>query len=1032
MEVWTSLHHVNNVAKKKTSKPKKKAAVPVKSAQRKPTRKATSGKKAATDPPASKRARVQKKSKAAASGLEDAGFPIVGIGASAGGLEALEQFFDAMPAGKAIAFIVVTHQHAGHVSLLPELLAKHTEMDICSIVEGEAIQPNRVYLAPSDGQLHLLDGKLQVLPTETGLHLPIDSFFRSLAIDQKGHAIGIVLSGTGTDGTLGIKSIKGESGMVMAQLPDSAKYDGMPRSAIATGVVDFVLPPRELAKQLLSYATGPYVAQAASPPVLADHGLLDVLPKIFVLLRNRTRHDFSHYKTNTIRRRVERRMSVHQIANPKDYLRFLQENTHELDVLFRELLIGVTSFFRDPEAFESLAEDVLPQLMETKPNGYVLRIWSAGCSTGEEAYSLAMLAQEVSERVNPELQFQVFATDLDERAIDVARRGVYPNGIAADVSQERLQRFFDQENEHYRIRKSLREHVIFAAQDVISDPPFSKLDLLSCRNVLIYMDGALQKRLLAAFHYGIRPGGLLFLGNSESIGDLSDAFAAIDKKWKIFRRRPEAAHGRSLTLRTPFELQRHHEISESRVESESNPQPVDLDLRHLLERRLLHSYAPPTVIASDRGEIVYIHGRTGAFLEPAEGEPTNNILTMARKGLQPALSNLMRKAAADSAEVVQKGIRVTNNGNSTSVDLIVRSISEPEMIRGLLMITFEETRKVAPEEAPSVTPKKKARGRSAQLEQELQYTKENLQSTIEELETANEELKSSNEELQSTNEELQSTNEELETSKEELQSLNEELQTVNAEFQGKMEDLALANDDMTNLLNNTSIATVFLGNDLKIKRFTHSVSDVIKMIPSDVGRPIGDLTSRLDYDLVTDAQDVLATLMTKETEVPAEGGRWYRVRLMPYRTSENVIDGLVATFVDVTASKEAEIQIAKVAEYTQSIVDTVREPLMVLDDELRLVSANEAFYRTFQVTPEDSIGQLLYELGDGQWNLPQLREHLDQTLQSDSAFEDFSVTSNFPSIGRRTMLLNGRRLEQAVTLPGKILLAIQDANGNNR
>ncbi|MEO2034683.1 MAG: chemotaxis protein CheB [Planctomycetaceae bacterium] len=805
---------------------------------------------------------------------DEDGFPIVGIGASAGGLEALSQFFDAMPPNRKIAFVVVTHQHAGHISLLPELLSKHSEMEVCEARDGSQIKPNRVYIAPPLGQLHLLDGKLVLIPAEPGLHLHIDTFFRSLAIDQKHRAIAIVLSGAGSDGTLGVKAIKSEGGMVMAQDRETAKHSSMPRSAVATGVVDFVLPVNSMPKKLLEYATAPVVAPASKTLLPARPALDDVVPQIFLLLRNRTRHDFSHYKSNTVSRRIERRMWVHQLISPQDYLRFLQGHPHELDVLFRELLIGVTSFFRDPEAFVSLADNLLPRLIESKTEGYMIRMWSAGCSTGEEAYSLAITAREVIERVNPGLQLQVFATDLDDRAIDTARRGVYPAGIAADMSEERLQRFFIREEDCYRVRKVLREHVIFAPQNIISDPPFTKLDVLCCRNVLIYMDAVLQTRLLPVFHYSLRPDGLLFLGSSESINEQKDLFLSRDKKWRLFERKGATRSMGPLAMRGDFNANPSHENNEPvNVESSDDPAryPAEVDLLHLLERRLLRCYAPPTVIASDLGEIVYIHGRTGDFLELAPGQPTNNILTMARPGLQPTLSILMKKVVAEGGESSRQGVPIENNGKSVVVNIIVRLITEPEMIRGLLMITFEEVRIVSPKNvtsAAATASKTAVHGRAAELEQELQYTKENLQITIEGQATTNEELKSSNEELQSTNEELQSTNEELETSKEELQSLNEELETVNAELQTKMGDLSLANDDMTNLLNSTSSATIFLDDELNINRYTRPVTDVIKIIPTDVGRPIGDLVSNLKYDLVPDAQEVLTTLVTKETEVP--------------------------------------------------------------------------------------------------------------------------------------------------------------------
>ena len=566
----------------------------------------------------------------------------------------------------------------------------------------------------------------------------------------------------------------------------------------------------------------------------------------------------------TVQRRIERRMSVHQIHEAKNYLRFLQENPHELDILFRELLIGVTSFFRDADAFAVLTDVALPKLVQGKPDGYTIRVWSAGCSTGEEAYSLAIVVQEAIDRFNPALQLQVFATDLDTRAVEIARRGVYPEGIAVDVSKERLQQFFSHEDGHYKIQKHLRERLIFVPQDIISDPPFTKLDLLVCRNVLIYLDAEIQTKLFPVFHLAIKPGGLLFLGNSESICHFTGAFEPIDKKQKIFERKDTLIS--PPLLRDSFALNLPRDIIETLVANQPVERSADANLLHLLERRLLRCYTPPTVITSDRGEIVYIHGRTGAFLEPAEGQPSNNILTMARLGLQPTLSALLRRAAAGRSEVVQQGVHVINDGNSITVDIVVRAISEPEAVRGLMMITFEETRSDTTKQvqAPVATKKKKkSSGHDAELEQQLQYTRESLQNTIEELENTNEELKSSNEELQM-----------------------------------KMEDLALVNDDLTNLLNNTCIATIFLDDDLNIKRFTQAVSDIIKIIATDVGRPIGDLVTSLDYDLVTDARKVLRTLMTKESEVESTDGRWFRVRLMPYRTSENVINGLVATFVD--------------------------------------------------------------------------------------------------------------------------------------
>ncbi len=585
----------------------------------------------------------------------------------------------------------------------------------------------------------------------------------------------------------------------------------------------------------------------------------DALARIFVMLRTRTGHDFTYYKSTTIRRRVDRRMNVNQIDTLADYVRFLQANPGEVDQLFKELLIGVTSFFRDPDAFDSLAKTIIPDLLANKPNDYVLRVWVTGCSTGEEAYSLAILFREAIERTKARISVQIFATDLDEEAIDCARNGVYPESIVGDVSVQRLQHFFDKEEGTYRIKKEIREMLVFAQQNVIEDPPFTKIDLLSCRNLLIYLEGKLQQRLIPMFHYALKPGGFLFLGTSESIGNFGHLFEPLDKKWKVFRRRGGAATTFVGDLSLP-----------QAVERDAPPAQLprkgpDATLVQSAERALLANLVPPAVIIHERGDIVHIHGRTGQFLEPAQGPPTHsNIYNMLREGLQLDVAVAIRQATKTGEEVIQ-----------------------------------QEDGKAPPlEGSASGSPE-----RLAQLERELQYAKEVHQGTVEELETTNEELKSTNEELQSTNEELQSANEELETSKEEMQSLNEELMTVNAELQGKVEELSRINDDMKNLLNGTDIATIFLDHRLNIKRYTEQAKRVIRLIPSDVGRPIGDLVSKLRYHrLAEDAEEVMQTLVFKEAEVKSED-HVYLMRILPYRTTDNVIDGLVVTFVDITTVK---------------------------------------------------------------------------------------------------------------------------------
>jgi two-component system, chemotaxis family, CheB/CheR fusion protein len=957
-------------------------------------------------------------------------FLFVGLGASAGGLEALEEFFLHTPPASGMAFVVMTHQHPGHVSLLPELLKKHTRMSVIAARDGLRVAPNCVYVATAEGYLGVFDGTLHLMPFKDsgGARLPIDYFFRSLAEDQKERAVGIVLSGTGTDGTLGLKAIKGATGMVMAEDPASAKYSGMPQSAIATGLVDYVLPPGQLAAQLIAYAQGPYVAPIEPGPA-ADGALPEPMQKILIHLRSRTGQDFSVYKPSTIRRRIERRMNVHQLHGPQQYIQFLQENPHEFDLLFKELLIGVTSFFRDPEAFDFLAKTALPELLKARREDSPVRLWVPGCATGEEAYSLAMVLQECLDRLKLRLHVQIFATDLDTEAIEIARGGQYPDGIAGDVSQERLKRFFVKEDATYRVRKEIRELVIFAPQNLLKDPPFTKQDLISCRNLLIYLKADAQKQLFGLFHYALKPEGLLFLGPSENITEPANHFEVRNKKWKLFGRKNSA-----VTYFPPLQSGHTRLVPVAGGETTGAPAGArarESQLPALLEKVLMKRFVPACVVINERGDIHFIQGRTGDYLEPAAGQPRLNILEMAREGLRAELTAALRRAVAQEEEIIHERVRVRTNGNLILVTITVSRITEPETLRGLLLVTFRPSPGLpAPSKKQRGALTKKEAGRLKDLERDLQFTRESLQSTVEELEAANEELKSTNEELQSTNEELQSANEELETSKEEMQSLNEELQTVNAQLQGKVDDLSEASDDMQNLLNSTAVATIFLDADLKIKRFTEESRKLINLIPTDAGRSIGDLASNLDYtQLVADARDVLRTLVFKEKEIQTKDGSWRMMRISPYRTTENVIDGLVITFVDINATKQAE-QVAQAARvYAENIVDTVREPLLILDRELRVVSANQSFYQFFRTEPAQVVHNKFCELGGGQWKIPALREQLDGLLAKRTVVKDFVVEHEFPVIGRKTLVLNARRLQQEVRLPGMILLAMEDATG---
>ncbi|HEX7092552.1 MAG TPA: chemotaxis protein CheB [Nitrospiraceae bacterium] len=956
------------------------------------------------------------------------GFLIVGIGASAGGLEAMEEFFRHMPPSSGMAFVVVSHQHAGHVSLLPSLLGRCTAMSVLMATDGMELEPNLVYLAPGGTNMAILHGTLHLMEpaSQVRVPLPIDYFLRSLADDRKQRAIGVILSGTGTDGTLGLRAIKAESGMTIAQEPQSAKYQGMPRSAISAGVVDVILPANQMAEPLFAYAKN--LTRPVLP--LPEHDASQTLQKIFILLRDRTGNDFAAYKGNTILRRIERRMNVHQIQNLRQYHRFLLANPHELDALFQELLIGVTSFFRDPQAFEVLARKGLPSLVAGKPGGAALRVWVPGCSTGEEAYSLAIVLQEYLTQKKLRLTLQIFASDLDSRAIETARAGLYPVGIAGDLTPARLQRFFTKEDSNYRINKDIRDLVVFARHNVLTDAPFTKLDLLSCRNLLIYLDTKAQHKLLPLFQYALKPNGILLLGSSETIGEREQVFTVIDRKWKLFRRTSEPSVLPHLE-RFPSGFMQATTGPNAEAEIPLSP-PRPISISTLIQQLLVSRYAPAAVVANARGEVVYIHGRTGAYLEPAPGPPTHHLIDMAREGLQHDLATALHQAAGKGDDVVRHDIPVKADGHVILVNLAVKKLAEPEALQGLLLVTFETVRedktavrKVAP--ARAAAPLKKGESR---LMQDLEFTKQRLQRTIEELQTSNEELKSTNEELQSTNEELQSTNEELETAKEEMQSLNEELVTVNSELQGKLDALSDANDDLQNLMNSTEVATIFLDNHLHIKRFTSEAKRVSHLIPGDIGRPLSDIASKLTSEqLLEDAQDVLQTLVVKEREVQTTDGRWFVMRILPYRTAMNTIDGLVLTFHDITKLKQADQVVQAARAFAASIVETVREPLLVLDDQLRVVSANQCFYRTFHVTPREVEQQLLYHLCNGAWNISGLRLLLEEILPQQTSFQDFAVDQAFPHIGRKVLALNGRRLEQDLAQPGRILLAMEEVRG---
>lgn len=835
-------------------------------------------------------------------------FPIVAIGASAGGLEALEQFFENMPNDNGMAFVVIQHLDPTHVGIMPELLQRTTQMKVAQVTDHLKVQPNHVYVIPPNTSMSILKGYLFLFePIEIrGLRLPIDHFFQSLAEDKQEKSIGIVLSGMGSDGSLGLKAIKEKKGILLVQDPLSAKFDGMPQSAINAAAIDIIAPADELPSKLLAFLNR---KPGIAPQPEIDDTSKTNLEKIIILLRSQSGHDFSLYKKNTLFRRIERRMSVHQISKIANYVRFLQENPKELDILFKELLIGVTNFFRDTAVWDKLKEEILPNLLNQLPNGHVLRAWVVGCSTGEEAYSLAIIFKEATEKNKREknLSLQIFATDIDSDAIEIARKGLFNPNVLAGVSDERINQFFTKDGDQFRVNTSIREMVVFAPHNVIKDPPFTKLDLLTCRNLLIYMEPVLQKRLMNLFHYSLNSEGVMLLGSSENENSQNMQFTPIDTKLKIYKRASISTGNELLGFPSSFS---HKSIQPL---EDTKPTKAIENIQTLADQLLLQQFAPASVLVNQEGDILYITGRTGTYLEPAAGKANMNIYAMAREGLRNELPGAIRKAKQNYEPVKLQNIKVGTNGGTQFVNITFQCIEKPASMKGLIMIVFYDVpTPVATSTKKAKQGKQESHSDCQHLEQELHRTREELQSTREEMQTTQEELKSTNEEMQSTNEELQSTNEELTTSKEEMQSLNEELQTINAELQSKIADYIAANNDMKNLLNSTDIATLFLDKDLNIRRYTDQLTKLFKLRQTDVGRPFTDMVTDLNYPEMTGhAKEVLNTLVYKETAVSTHDGRWFTVRVMPYRTFDDRIDGLVITLIDITTAKNMETELEK-------------------------------------------------------------------------------------------------------------------------
>lgn len=991
---------------------------------------------------ASSRGQTAPKNPSAAESANSQLFPLVGIGASAGGLEAFSELLRQLPEKTGMAFVLIQHLDPTHGSVLPEILARTTRIPVREVTDGTSVLPDHIYVIPANTDMVIEGGvlRLRARMLVRGQHMPIDLFFHSLADERGGRAIGVILSGTASDGTAGCTAIKAAGGITFAQDEKSAKYSSMSRSAINAGCIDLVAPPKKIARELARIGRHPYIAptiaqrEEASPIATGDE-----LEELFSLLRDATGVDFAHYKQTTLQRRIKRRMVIHRLEKLKDYIRYIKQNRGEVDELYRDILIHVTGFFRDSEAFDALRKTVFPVLFRNrKPDNGPVRVWVPGCSTGEEAYSVAIAlveymwneARHVSLASATAKVVQIFASDISDAALDRARSGLYTDAAVTEVSPERLKRFFVKLEGGYQISKSIRDMCIFAKQNLAHDPPFSNLDLISCRNLLIYLGPVLQKRVIPTLHYALKPNGYLMLGGSESLGAFTDHFTLIDKRYKIYQKKWTTA--RLITYFTgPGYGLRKPEASKAQKMLQTG-----FTVEREVERVLANRFIPASIVVNDEMEIVQFRGRTGAFLEPAAGQPTFSLSKMAREGLLVDLRSLLSKAKKDNATVRKEHVRVKSNGATREVNLEVIPVRGQSPRERFYLVVFQD----AIQEASHASARerhavKETRRQSPlqreteSLKRELTQLREQLQSLIEDHETTSEEYKSANEEVLSTNEELQSTNEELETAKEELQSTNEELTTLNEELQNRNTELSLANNDLLNLLGNINIPIVMVGDDVRIRRFTPAAQKLLNLIPADIGRRLEEIRPNVDLnDLEQAIRGTIESTTLHEREVREKDGAWYLMRVSPYKTWDNKIEGAVISFEDIDALKRS---LDQTREYANAIIESAREALLVLDHDLRVAVANNAFYRSFHVSKEETEGRLVYELGDRQWNIPKLRELLEQITDQNMRVDNFEVWHDFPYLGPRTMLLNARRIE---IQPGRpmIVLSIEDITAQKK
>ncbi|WP_428391395.1 chemotaxis protein CheB [Lichenicoccus sp.] len=953
------------------------------------------------------------------------GVPLVALGASAGGIQALSDFFDAMPPESGLAFLVVLHLDPTQNSHLASILAQHTAMEVREIADGLKVAANRVHVIAPNSDLSVDGDTLRLTEPDLprGHRHPVDVLFRSIAEQRQARACAIILSGTGTNGTQGLKEVKAAGGLILVQDPANLRFDGMPRSAIGAGLADHVLAPADMPAALLAYFRHSYVAAPDSMAGAPTEGQAELEP-VLAILRAHSGQEFRSYKPATLMRRIHRRMSLKGHNLLPDYLDRLRAEPAEIQALTRDLLISVTSFLRDTGAWAALEEAVIAPLVADRESGSPIRVWVPACATGEEAYSVAMLLIEQAEAANKQFDIRIFASDVLEANLNSARSGVYPGSSVETLATGRIRRFFEKLDGSYQVRSSLRELVVFAKQDLLREPPFSRMDLITCRNMLIYIQPEAQHRAVALFHFALREGGRLFLGSAETIGRADDLFETVSKKWRIYRRVGPTRHDI-----VSFPLLGGHPPPRGRPDPQGASEPSNR-ATEAARRALLDRYAPASVLIDAKGRVLYFHGDTADYLKQPDGEPTRDLLAMARDGLLARLRGALH-AVLGADEEVRFSVEIRRAGAPHPVRVTVAPLAATQQVSGLVLVTFEpETTVTRPEPAAADGPD--SQGVSA-LETELRSTRNELQGMVEQLESVNEELKAANEEATSMNEELQSTNEELETSKEELQSFNEELHSINNQLQHKIGELEQVSNDLANLLSGTEIATVFLDLDFRIKWFSPATKRLLELQSGDIGRPIGHFAPKFfDETLLSDAQSVLDRLAMLEAEIQSDDGRWYLRRVLPYRTRDNRIAGLVIAFVDIHERRLASDAINEARLYAEAIVTTSRQPLIVLDSELRVRSANRAVEAMFALPPEQISGKLIYEIGDRKLDAAVLRRLLEEVLPQDQHIDDVEIAFGARGVGQRTMMLNARRLQRNGHREPLILLAMEDITERKR